>query len=117
MFGKSKRKLNRQFLEVIEEPVWDTSRICELLDKGADVNTSDEDGKTALMMAAERDNLRNIHLFLSKGADIDREDDDGWTALHYAAARGHHRSLYELLNAGANPDAGESTFGQSPVSV
>jgi ankyrin repeat protein len=39
-----------------------------LLAKGADVNASDSEGKTALMLATERDNAKLIELLRQAGA-------------------------------------------------
>jgi ankyrin repeat protein/uncharacterized protein DUF1566 len=65
----------------------------DFLDAGADVNAKDEDGYTALIMAAkngeqERDKLINqykiVQLLVDNGADVNAKQKDGHTALKYA---------------------------------
>jgi cytohesin len=74
----------------------------DLLAKGADVNAKDEDGYTALFIAALRGHKEIVELLLAKGADINAllDDDErgmgGWTSLH-AAARFSRKSVVEVL--------------------
>jgi ankyrin repeat protein len=56
-----------------------------LLAKGADVNTRDDKGVTALQIAARWGNYKVAQLLLQMGADIRSRDKQGWTALHMAA--------------------------------
>ena len=50
----------------------------------ADLNLADNDGKTALMLAAEFGSPEAVSVLIQKGANIDRRDDRGNTALTYA---------------------------------
>lgn len=56
-----------------------------LLDAGADVNTRDAQGMTALMAAAYTSQADTIRYLLSRGADLHTRDAEGNTALHHAA--------------------------------
>ena len=56
-----------------------------LLDAGCPVNHQDDNGRTALMVAANHGRLGLLHLFLSRGADIDHCDAYGFNAESYAA--------------------------------
>ena len=48
-----------------------------LLEKGADINHDDDDGRTPLMLAAGGKNLENVRLLLDSGADLEKKDKDG----------------------------------------
>ncbi len=76
-----------------------------LLTKGADVNTRDENGGTALMVASWYGNLALAKLLIANGADINAMMDDGTTALIETSRRGASRELAKFLLAnGANPN-------------
>lgn len=51
-----------------------------------DINTQNNEGKTALHFAAENNNFELLKFFISKGADLEAVDNNGWTILHSAAA-------------------------------
>ena len=58
-----------------------------LIKDGANVNTTDVDGKTALMLAASSPrgmNMPLINLLIEKGADVNARDKTGQTALMLA---------------------------------
>ena len=57
-----------------------------LISKGADVNSTDNKGQTALFCAARTGKSKCIEILLTAGADVNTSDDDGWTAL---APAGH----------------------------
>ena len=51
----------------------------------ADVDTVEENGRTAIMYSAMADRLECVELLLQKGALITAQDSNGQTALHWAA--------------------------------
>ncbi|XP_037068486.1 kinase D-interacting substrate of 220 kDa-like [Pollicipes pollicipes] len=65
----------------------------------------DENGTTAMMVAAEKGHPAFIHALVEFGADVNVADLDNWTALHNAAKEGHVECVRELLEAGANTEA------------
>ncbi len=73
-----------------------------LLANGADGNTMDRDGKTALMLAAFEGHTAMVQVLLANGAQVNRQDKDGATALMLAAARGHTDVVTALLATGAD---------------
>ncbi len=59
--------------------------ICKMLvDKGADVNLTANDGTTSLMLAAQFGKVQIVSYLLSKGANPSLKDNSGKTALDYA---------------------------------
>lgn len=70
-----------------------------LLEKGADVNCQDEDGRTALSHACELGYLDVIKILVQFNADPDVSDAWGNSALMYAAFSGHSQVLDFLVRA------------------
>lgn len=79
-----------------------------LVEAGADLDTrvpaGEHTGKTALMLAAQRNEAALVHAMLDRGADPDASNGRGGTALMYAATDGHAEVVAELLGAGARPN-------------
>lgn len=75
----------------------------DLLAQGVNVNARDEQGGTALMLAALAGNAEVVRLLLERGADANAQSDGGNTALIAAAGKGHVEILQILLDAGADP--------------
>jgi predicted Fe-Mo cluster-binding NifX family protein len=59
-----------------------------LIDKGADVSATDEDGQTPLHRASEYGYKRVAQLLIDKGADVSVTDKDRRTPLHLASDEG-----------------------------
>lgn len=70
-----------------------------LLEKGADVNCQDEDGRTALSHACEMGHLDVVKLLVQFNADPDISDTWGNSSLMYAAFSGHSQVLEFLVRA------------------
>jgi ankyrin repeat protein len=69
-----------------------------LLQRGADVNTKDRDGRTALIHATRAGDLATAQMLVEAGAAITLRDRFSKTALLYAAD-GHREILLYLGNA------------------
>jgi len=70
-----------------------------LLEKGADINALNKDGRTPFMMAAGFGQQDVVELLLKKGAETAFKDKNGKTALDYASGRGH-KAVAKLLQGG-----------------
>jgi ankyrin repeat protein len=71
-----------------------------LLAHGAQVNArADEDGRTALMTAAEG-RTNTVKLLLANGADVNARDNEGNTALRHAKLQGQTAIVHLLKQAG-----------------
>ncbi|XP_076286041.1 myosin binding subunit isoform X8 [Lasioglossum baleicum] len=66
----------------------DKEEVVRLLQKGADINTGNVDGLTALHQACINDDLDMVEFLVEKEADINRGDNEGWTPLHATASCG-----------------------------
>lgn len=67
------------------------------LKRGADVNATDEKGRSALILAAQRGHARTCRLLLEAGADDALTDVDGLDALAHAEPRLHTEVVLALL--------------------
>ena len=74
---------------------WEVVR--KLIDAGASVQSTDEKGRTPLMIAAEQGNLEMLRTLLERQARIDFMDFEGRTALQYAMAAGKRDAADVLL--------------------
>ncbi|KAF4101848.1 hypothetical protein G5714_016648 [Onychostoma macrolepis] len=70
-----------------------------LLEKGADVNTRDDHGRTALSLACEHGHLDSVKLLVQFNADPELIDSWGNSAVMYAACGGHSQILEFLVRA------------------
>ncbi len=81
----------------------DAAAIKLLLDRGADVNAADPNGRTALIFATAADHapLDLVTLLLDRGAKLDPQTEFGLTALDYAKLHGDTPVVDVLVKAGA----------------
>ncbi|XP_072386697.1 uncharacterized protein Arms isoform X3 [Diabrotica undecimpunctata] len=70
----------------------------------AQVDDKDENGTTALMVAAAKGKSTMVRELLTHGADTNLEDNDSWTALLCAAKEGHTDIVLQLLDHNAAID-------------
>lgn len=92
---EKKRRLGEKLLERVD--MGDIAPVTDLLDKGADVNTQDQRGRSPLILAAKRGNTEMVGLLLTKGADPTIKDANGQTAYLTARRRGS-RQVAQMLS-------------------
>jgi hypothetical protein len=78
------------------------------------LNARDYLKQTALMLAAERNDVDMVKALVDRHVDIDAQDVIGRTALHAAAKVGAARCFEVLLAAGANPTL-QTFTGKTPA--
>ncbi|KAK7791295.1 hypothetical protein R5R35_009942 [Gryllus longicercus] len=88
----------------------DKDEVLRLLREGADIDTANVDGLTALHQLCIDDNLDMVEFLVENGADVNRGDNEGWTPLHATASCGFVSiAKYLIENGGdvaaANNDA------------
>eukprot|EP00930_Biecheleria_cincta_P103227 TRINITY_DN95172_c0_g1_i1.p1 TRINITY_DN95172_c0_g1~~TRINITY_DN95172_c0_g1_i1.p1 ORF type:complete len:354 (-),score=65.42 TRINITY_DN95172_c0_g1_i1:139-1155(-) len=108
--GTSRRTLLQEVsAQGLERPV------SLLLDMAADVKLKDEDGRTALHMAALRNHGPVAQLLLSYGrANVHARDRESRTPLHLATDKGNRRVARVLVRFGADPSSVDGQ-GRSPL--
>lgn len=104
-----------------ETPWWQAAKkaedqkLKELLEyEGRDVNSIDDNGRTALFFAAGLGSEKCVKMLLEEGADVHWQDKDGFTALHIAAGYVHTSVVKALLAFGADPEQ-EDSKGRSSL--
>ncbi|KAL5592757.1 hypothetical protein FOBRF1_013065 [Fusarium oxysporum] len=85
-----------------------------LLEKGANIEARDDNGRTSLWRAAQNGHEAVVELLLEKGAVIETMDDNDQTPLLWAAGEGHKAVVELLLEKGADIDA-KDKYGQKPL--
>ena len=85
-----------------------------LLNRGVDINATDDSGMTALMWAARNGRKDVVQVLLEKGADVNAKDKQGKTALGWAEyyRQEHTKELLLKAGAGSGKDSGSVPAGQ-----
>ncbi|WP_042860795.1 ankyrin repeat domain-containing protein [Dickeya sp. NCPPB 3274] len=100
----------RQVQNQLNQYLWDAARtgndavIREFISAGYNLNTRDEKGYTAVILAAYHGHYDTVSLLLDHGADPCQQDNRGNTALMGAAFKGELKIARLLLAAKCNPD-------------
>ena len=106
LLSNQQNGLNDKLIKAAHRGNVDAVRV--LLYKGADANSEDSDGYTAIIKAAQKGHSDIVRVLLDEGADVNTENIIGWTALMYAAEKGYLDIVSGLLDNGANVNAKNS---------
>lgn len=87
-----------------------------LLKEGADVNSANHAGETAVFQAAAHGHIDIVNLLFDHNANIASPAVDGWTPLTAAIFNRHLDISRRLLSLGADPMA-MAVDGQTPISL
>jgi ankyrin repeat protein len=82
----------------------ETPKVIDLLRRGLDVNTTDPQGNSLLMIAARGNNLELARFLLDNRANAQRRNRYGDTALMIAALQGHTEFVRLLLERHVDPN-------------
>jgi outer membrane protein assembly factor BamB len=72
---------------------------------------------TALMTAAYKGDVKAIEALFAKGAAVNEKTHYGATALWFAAYKGHVDAAKALLSHKADPNARDTVWGETPLSM
>ena len=87
-----------------------------LIDRGINVNLTDDRGTTALMIAARNYNADTVSQLIAAGADVNARSSDGDTPIIFAAYSGDIDIARVLIEAGADVYA-TNNMGFSALSI
>jgi len=76
-----------------------------MLRRGTDLNMENEEMKTPLLIAAERQKTTPFEIMIAFGFSIDEKNSRGTTSLIWAATLDNHKMVKKLINLGANINA------------
>jgi ankyrin repeat protein len=94
--------------------ICDLARVRDLLARGADVDTRNDEGRPPLVSAVLGGSLPLLDLLLAHGADVDARDPHDWTPLHFAAQEVLPEMAARLLARGADVNA-QDDEGNTPL--
>ena len=82
----------------------DIATVQQLLDQGVDVNSTNDEGETSVILASACGNLYLVELLLAKGANVDIQCMHGYTALMWASDKGRQDIVKALVDKNAKLD-------------
>ncbi|WP_194544910.1 ankyrin repeat domain-containing protein [Paenibacillus sp. JZ16] len=91
--------MNRELIEYAEQG--NTEQVRQLLQSGADINATDEQGRTAVMAATYHNHVGTVEALIQAGADINIRDHQRNNVFLYAGAEG----MMEILRLAIEADA------------
>jgi len=86
-----------------------------IIDHGADVNASNKDGATILMLASDAGQKDVAALLIDHGANVNASTEKGWTPLMVASDAGQKDVAALLINHNANVNAATDTGSTSLI--
>ncbi|KAK0649751.1 hypothetical protein B0T16DRAFT_136478 [Cercophora newfieldiana] len=90
--------------------------LCDLfLEYGANVNSQDMKGSTALLQAAWQGRKAIVDMLLREGASVHVICKSGQTALYKASGQGYEDITRRLLDCGARPNEGRGADGETAL--
>ncbi|MHA2857727.1 ankyrin repeat domain-containing protein [Paenibacillus lautus] len=94
-----KRDMDRQLIESAEQG--NTEQVRQLLQSGANIDATDDQGRTAVMAATYRNHVDTVDALIQAGADINIRDHQLNNVFLYAGAEG----MLDILRLAIDADA------------
>jgi len=88
----------------------------KLISNGADLNWSDSNGRTPLLIAAKEGTVTVLKLLVEAGANVNQASTKGHTALYKAAKYGNLEIVKLLLKYGADSSK-KTPKGYTPITI
>ena len=85
-----------------------------LILKNVDINTRDNDGRTAINFAVIRGDINIVKFLIKKGANVDNQDSNRETPLSYAVLFRNPEIIRVLIDKGVNIN-NRNTRGETPL--
>ncbi|MEM4137926.1 MAG: ankyrin repeat domain-containing protein, partial [Candidatus Anstonellaceae archaeon] len=80
----------------------DIQQVKQLIEKGANINSTDKYGYTPLHFAAKSGNTKVAEFLIKSGSDVNAKNKDGYTPLHFAAQSGNIELAEFLIKSGSD---------------
>lgn len=94
--------------------IGDTEGLLSLLiDRGVDIDHADNEGRTLMMLDADKDTIKEL---LRAGADMNMADNEGNTVLHNVLKNGNVEIARYLIKKGADYNH-PNNQGETPVQI
>lgn len=95
--------------------IGDIDMVQKCISNKTNVNARDENGQSALHLAADKGFVECVNVLLQAGADVNAADISGISVLEAAVIGGNKEVIRVMLEAGADPDQ-EDMDGETPRS-
>lgn len=96
----------------------DLTRVSDLIQEEAPVDYADDEGRTALHVAADNNHFRIVSKLLESGAATNHQESTRMeTPLHIACRTGNEEIVADLLAHGASPNVPDAVDGWTPLHV
>ncbi|WP_121616020.1 ankyrin repeat domain-containing protein [Virgibacillus halodenitrificans] len=93
--------MKEQYFQAAEQG--DVAKLKEVIKAGIDINITDDEGRTAAMIATYANKPEAVKLLIEKGINIDLRDNMQNNPFLYAGAEGYLEILKLTIEAGADP--------------